>query len=120
MQTHQHLEELCKITNINFPGDTRKFEIALCSHQENLVAFDAGDRTLMGLQLLLDQMGEEMPTIKKVDKALIDYYIAKIDEKMSEQLDTILHHPEFQDLEARWRGLSIICWIKPIQQPTLK
>ena len=31
--------------------------------------------------------------------------IAKIDEKLSAQVNEILHHPEFQQLEGTWRGL---------------
>lgn len=32
--------------------------------------------------------------------------IASIDRDLSRQLDTILHHPEFQRLEALWRGVA--------------
>ncbi len=38
--------------------------------------------------------------------AAIKTRIAAIDELMSDQLNEILHHPEFQQLEASWRGLS--------------
>src|SRR4051812_1990937 len=31
--------------------------------------------------------------------------INKIDNFVSEQLDRVIHHPHFQDIEARWRGL---------------
>jgi len=32
--------------------------------------------------------------------------IAAIDEMLSKQVNEILHHPEFQRLEAAWRGLN--------------
>jgi len=35
----------------------------------------------------------------------INAYIAEIDRKLSEQINLILHHPEFQKLEGAWRGL---------------
>jgi len=35
----------------------------------------------------------------------IEAIIAEIDRKLSEQIDHILHHPEFQGLESAWRGL---------------
>jgi type VI secretion system protein ImpC len=35
----------------------------------------------------------------------IESMIAAIDRKLSEQLNLILHHPEFQQLEGAWRGL---------------
>lgn len=31
--------------------------------------------------------------------------IAELDKKLSEQMNLILHHPEFQQLESAWRGL---------------
>ena len=43
---------------------------------------------------------------KKADKALVDNMIAEIDEKLSRQLDEILHHEQFQKLESAWRGLK--------------
>jgi type VI secretion system protein ImpC len=35
----------------------------------------------------------------------INAYIAEIDRKLSEQVNLILHHPDFQRLEGAWRGL---------------
>jgi len=35
----------------------------------------------------------------------IEAIIAEIDHKMSEQIDRIIHHEEFQKLESAWRGL---------------
>lgn len=43
-----------------------------------------------------------------VKKALVDRMIAQIDEKLSEQMDEILHHPQFQSLESAWRGLNLL------------
>ena len=40
--------------------------------------------------------------------ASIEAQIAKIDELLSRQLNEILHHPDFQRLEAAWRGLSYL------------
>jgi type VI secretion system protein ImpC len=34
--------------------------------------------------------------------------IAQIDELISQQLNALMHHPEFQALEASWRGLSYL------------
>ena len=36
---------------------------------------------------------------------LIDQHIALIDELINSQVNAIIHHPEFQKLEASWRGL---------------
>jgi len=35
----------------------------------------------------------------------INAMIAEIDRKMSEQVNVILHHPDYQQLESAWRGL---------------
>jgi type VI secretion system protein ImpC len=34
--------------------------------------------------------------------------IAEIDRKLTEQINLILHHPDFQQLEGAWRGLSYL------------
>lgn len=38
----------------------------------------------------------------------IEAMIAEIDRKMSEQIDRIIHHPDFQQLESAWRGLHYL------------
>lgn len=38
----------------------------------------------------------------------IESIIAEIDLKMSEQINLILHHKEFQQLESAWRGLHYL------------
>ncbi len=38
----------------------------------------------------------------------IEAMIAEIDKKMSEQVNAILHHAEFQQLESAWRGLHYL------------
>ncbi|WP_341705894.1 type VI secretion system contractile sheath large subunit [Halopseudomonas sp.] len=43
-----------------------------------------------------------------VKKALVDRMIAEIDSKLSRQVDSILHHPNFQQLESAWRGLKLL------------
>lgn len=45
---------------------------------------------------------------EKIDKALVDAYIAEIDAKLSAQIDEILHHEDVQKLESAWRGLKFV------------
>lgn len=45
---------------------------------------------------------------EKIDKALVDAYIAEIDAKLSAQVDEILHHADVQKLESAWRGLKFV------------
>ncbi len=42
----------------------------------------------------------------QIDRILLDSMIVELTEKMSRQIDEILHHPTFQGLESAWRGLS--------------
>jgi len=45
---------------------------------------------------------------ERVNKNLVDRMIAELDRKLSEQIDEILHHAEFQKLESAWRGLKLL------------
>ena len=38
----------------------------------------------------------------------IQAMIAQVDKKMSEQINQIMHHPDFQKLESAWRGLHYL------------
>lgn len=38
----------------------------------------------------------------------VDEMIARLDEKLSEQMNEIIHAPEFQHLESSWRGLAYL------------
>src|SRR4051812_542848 len=38
----------------------------------------------------------------------IEAIIAQLDKKLTEQVNLILHHPDFQKLEGAWRGLSYL------------
>ncbi len=61
-----------------------------------------------GVQALLAQLVEPGRKIDKVSNAIIDEFIAGIDQKLSAQLDAILHHPEVQKLESAWRSLKYL------------
>src|SRR5688572_30171880 len=65
------------------------------------------DAAKKGVQAFISQL---LTTSKdqKVEKKLVDNMIAEIDEKMSRQLDVILHHSAFQKLESAWRGLKLV------------
>lgn len=46
--------------------------------------------------------------VRRIDKGLLDHYIAKVDGMISQQLDEILHHSEFQKVESAWRSLQYL------------
>lgn len=41
-------------------------------------------------------------------RALLDRDLAALDTLLSEQIDAVLHHPEFKRLEAAWRGVTYL------------
>ena len=61
-----------------------------------------------GIEIFVGQIARENQNVDKVDKDLVDQLIATIDEKISTQLDEILHHDTFQQLESAWRGLKLV------------
>ena len=54
------------------------------------------------------QIMEGTMLISKDTEAMINARIAQIDQLISSQLNEIIHHPEFQKLEASWRGLNYL------------
>jgi type VI secretion system protein ImpC len=54
------------------------------------------------------QVMEGTITISKNTELMINSRIAQIDRLISMQLNEVIHHPEFQKLEASWRGLNYL------------
>lgn len=64
------------------------------------------DVTKKGVQAFITELLTPAHAQEKVDKSFADALIAEIDQKISKQLDQILHSPQFQKLEGAWRGLK--------------
>ncbi len=77
---------------------------------EGRMAQDAGQaehaKNLVG-EFASQILSEEI-TVSSDTVAMINARIARIDELLSAQLNEIMHHPDFQKLEASWRGLSYL------------
>jgi len=56
----------------------------------------------------LDQAVKPGQVVSKDVETNIKYWIAEIDKKLSGQLNEIMHHEDFQRLEATWRGLNYL------------
>jgi type VI secretion system protein ImpC len=54
------------------------------------------------------QVMEGAVTISKDTELMINARIAQIDRLISQQLNEILHHPDFQKLEGSWKGLNYL------------
>src|SRR6266567_646307 len=56
----------------------------------------------------VSQFLEGEMTLSRDAQAMIGARIAQIDHLVSAQLNEIMHHPDFQKLEASWRGLHYL------------
>src|SRR5262245_13211610 len=74
------------------------------------LAKDEGARTRSRdlLQPFIDEILKGRMTIAPDTEAMINARIAEIDHLVSIQLNEVLHAPEFQKLEASWRGLRYL------------
>jgi len=57
---------------------------------------------------LVDQVLAGTVTVSKDLVASLDARVAEIDHLISDQLNAVMHHAEFQRLEASWRGLKYL------------
>lgn len=64
--------------------------------------------TKAGLSAFLQEMIKPDREGAKISGALVDEMIGQIDEKLSKQLDAILHKEDFQKLESSWRSLKFL------------
>ena len=67
---------------------------------------DAKDAVSQAVSTLAEQALQNSVTISNDAYQTIEAMIAEIDRKLSEQINQIIHHEEFQKLEGSWRGLQ--------------
>src|SRR5271170_6839647 len=60
------------------------------------------------LETLAEQVLAHRSLLSADPRRTLEAIIAAIDNKISEQVNLILHHPEFQQAEATWRGLHFL------------
>ena len=63
-----------------------------------------------GISTLVDQALADGSVIKADVLDTIDEMIARIDAKLTEQMNEILHAPDFQQIESAWRGLHYLVY----------
>jgi type VI secretion system protein ImpC len=84
---------------------------ALMAETRATPADDAYQGVRGGVQFVLGRVlgrKDERRERLQIDNALVDLFIAEIDQELSRQIDEILHNPLFQRLEAAWRGLKFV------------
>ncbi|WP_439630166.1 type VI secretion system contractile sheath large subunit [Gemmata sp.] len=66
------------------------------------------DRARGYFKQFLDQVVRPGSVVSKDVEQNIKFWIAQLDKKLSDQLNEILHHPDYQKLEGTWRGLKYL------------
>jgi len=69
---------------------------------------DARSAVERAVRTLAQQAIADTALIQDEPRQSIEAIIAGIDRKLSEQLNLVLHHPDFQALESAWRGLHYL------------
>src|SRR5262245_22852483 len=59
---------------------------------------------------LVEQALADTSLVKSDVLDTIEEMIARLDEKLTKQVNTIIHAPEFQQLESAWRGLHYLVY----------
>ena len=76
---------------------------------EQAVALQSKGATVTAaLRVFVDAVAQLEHPVQQVNKALLDGMIARLDSQISAQLDEVLHHPTFQQVESAWRGLKLL------------
>ena len=66
------------------------------------------DITKRGVQAFIDALLQPGREEQRVSQGLVDEMISDLDQKMSKQMNLILHNKEFQQLEGAWRSLKYL------------
>jgi type VI secretion system protein ImpC len=61
-----------------------------------------------GLRTLLEQASVFPDYVGATPRRRIEAIVAELDRRLAEQINRVLHHPEFQQIEATWRGLAFL------------
>lgn len=100
---YERLIDLVHMDPVQEPIDINRFQ-----DSKGMAEVDANQRITAALKVFFELALEAGQQIDRIDKGLLDQYIAKIDETISRQLDEVLHHPTFQKVESTWKGLKFL------------
>ncbi|WP_272533558.1 type VI secretion system contractile sheath large subunit [Providencia sp. PROV212] len=78
--------------------------------QDNAALADAtaDERVTVAVQVFLDRLKSSGQKVERLDRNLLDHHIAELDKQISQQLDEVMHHQDFQKVESTWRGLKFL------------
>lgn len=64
--------------------------------------------TKKGISAFLDELLTSQKEDLRISAPMVDEMISQIDQKISKQMDAILHNKDFQKLESAWRSLKFL------------
>lgn len=100
------LDSIFSQVDAQTPGE--EVEVEEFKDPEAVAEKDRGAMVSAALRVFVDAVSDRDKPIDSIDKYLFDSLISSVDEKISEQLDAIMHHEDFQDLESSWRELKFL------------
>lgn len=100
------LDSILSQVEVKAPGE--KVDVDEFKDPESIAQKDRGAMVSAALRVFMDAVSERDQPIDRIDKYLFDSLIASVDKKISEQLNEVMHHEKFQDLESSWRELKFL------------
>ena len=95
------------LKKINLSPVEQLNDISAWKDEADMAEAGANQRVTAALGVFLEQLRQSgTRKVDKLDKALLDQMIGELDRQLSQDLDKILHHPEFQKVESLWRGVE--------------
>ena len=101
--SEQSLEYIYETMDLKVPEE--EINISEYRDVDSLSEHSANERMGAALRVFINSVLDSSATIDRIDKSVIDAQIASIDEKISAQLDEIMHCEGFQKLESAWKSL---------------
>jgi len=99
-------ETLCAKINLAPVDQARRIDLFDSPNAMSESSLD--ERVAQAMHVFLNLITDASQTVDKLDKTLIDFHIAQLDDRISKQLDAVLHDPTFQKIESAWRGLKFL------------
>jgi type VI secretion system protein ImpC len=96
------------LAKVDVTAPTEMTHIEDFKEQSAIAERGRGQMIAAALRVFVDAVVELDQPFDRIDKYLIDNLIAGIDDKISHQLDEVLHNEKFQQLESAWRGLKLL------------
>jgi type VI secretion system protein ImpC len=96
------------LSKVDVHAPTSAVRIDSFSNSDALGTQDRGAMMSAAIRVFIDAVSASDTPVDKIDKYLVDGFVAELDAKISGQLDAILHSPEVQKLESAWRGLKFL------------